>query len=54
MEPREFQFVMLGFMAAWVIIVAYVVTIVVRERKLKSELDRVRWMVEEPKKGMER
>jgi CcmD family protein len=50
MDTREFQFVMLGFMAAWVIVVAYVVTIVVRERKLRRELDRVRRMVEQPGK----
>jgi CcmD family protein len=50
MDPKEFQFVMLGLMAAWIIIVAYVASIVVRERKLKRELDRVRRMVEDPGK----
>lgn len=46
MDNREFQFVMLGFMAAWIILVVYVLTIVMRERKLRQELDRVRRMVE--------
>jgi CcmD family protein len=50
MENREFQFVMLGFMAAWIIVVGYVLTIVARERKLRRELDRVRRMVEAPGK----
>jgi CcmD family protein len=53
MENREFQFVMLGFMAAWIIVVVYVVTIVMRERKLRRELDRVRRMVEAPGKRAE-
>jgi CcmD family protein len=50
MEPREFQFVFYGFTAAWLIIVVYVLTIVLRERRLKRELDRVRRMVEDPGK----
>ena len=41
---------MMGFMAAWIIIVVYVITIVMRERKLRRELDRVRRMVETPGK----
>ena len=54
MANSEFQFVMLGFMAAWIIIVAYVITIVLRERRLKQELDRVRRMLEQPGKRAER
>ncbi len=50
MESREFQFVFYGFTAAWVIMLAYVLTIVMRERRLKRELDRVRRMVEDPAK----
>jgi len=41
---------MMGFMAAWIIIVVYVITIVLRESKLRRELDRVRRMVETPSK----
>jgi CcmD family protein len=54
MDNREFQFVMLGFMAAWIIVVVYVITIAVRERKLRHELDRVRRMVEAPGKRAEK
>jgi CcmD family protein len=50
MESRELQFVFYGFTAAWVIMLAYVLTIVMRERRLKRELDRVRRMVEDPAK----
>jgi hypothetical protein len=47
MDPREFQFVMYGLMAAWVIVVLYVLSITLRERRLRRELDRVRQMVEQ-------
>ena len=47
MDPREFQFVLYGLTAAWLIVVAYVLSITLRERKLCKELDRVRRMVEE-------
>jgi len=50
MESRELQFVFYGFTAAWLIIVVYVLTIVLRERRLRRELDRVRRMVEDPGK----
>jgi len=50
MDPREYQFVFLAFLAAWLILIAYVVSIVVRERKLRKELDRVRRMVESAEK----
>ena len=46
MDAREFQFVMTGLMVAWLIVLAYVLSITVRERKLRKELDRVRRMVE--------
>jgi CcmD family protein len=35
-----------GFLAAWMIVVVYVVFLAMREGKLKRELDRVRRMVE--------
>jgi CcmD family protein len=35
-----------GFSAAWLIVVAYVVLLAMRERRLYRELDRVRKMVE--------
>jgi CcmD family protein len=52
MDPREYQYIFMGFTAAWVILVAYVTSIVLRERRLRRELDRVRRMVEDSgKKG---
>jgi CcmD family protein len=35
-----------GFTAAWLIIILYVVTLALREKRLKKELDRVKNMVE--------
>jgi hypothetical protein len=46
MDPREYQFVFYGLVTAWLVIAAYVVTLMLRERRLKAELDRVRRMVE--------
>jgi CcmD family protein len=46
MEPREFQFVFAGFCAAWIIVMCYALTLGLRERRLRKELDRVRKMVE--------
>jgi len=46
MDPREYQYVFAGLVTAWLVITIYVVTIVLRERRLKAELDRVRKMVE--------
>ena len=43
---RNVEYMMYGLMIAWLIVVAYVVLLALRERKLKSELDRVRRMVE--------
>ena len=46
MDPREYQYVFAGLVTAWLVITAYIVTLVLRERRLKAELDRVRRMVE--------
>jgi CcmD family protein len=43
---RNFEYMFYGFLAAWLIIFAYVVLIATREQRLKRELDRVRQMVE--------
>jgi CcmD family protein len=48
-DPREFQFVMAGFVVAWLIVLLYVLSITLREQKLRKELDRVKRMVEERK-----
>jgi CcmD family protein len=46
MDPREYQYVFAGLVTAWLVITVYVVTIVLRERRLKAEIDRVRQMLE--------
>jgi CcmD family protein len=46
MDPREFQYVFAGFLVAWLILVIYAISLGLRERRLRSELDRVRKMVE--------
>jgi len=44
---RNFEYMFYGFLAAWLIIVVYVVFLAMREANLKRELDRVRKMVEQ-------
>ena len=47
MDTRNFMFMFYGFLAAWVIVLGYVMSIAMRENKLRRELDRVRRMFEE-------
>ncbi len=47
MDSRNFTFLFYGFLAAWLILMVYVVSIVARERKLRQDLDRLRSMIEE-------
>ncbi len=46
MDPREFQFVFYGMLTVWLVITIYVISLALRERKLKAELERVRRMIE--------
>jgi CcmD family protein len=46
MDSRNFTFMFYGFLAAWLILVGYVVSLVARERKLRRELDSVKNMIE--------
>jgi CcmD family protein len=46
MDNRNFLYMFYGFLAAWLIVVAYVVLLAMREHRLRRELDRVRQMVE--------
>ena len=45
MDTRNFTFMFYGFLAAWLILVAYVVSLVSRERKIKRELDNLKSML---------
>lgn len=47
MEARFLTFLFYGFLAAWLIVILYVVSIAARERRLHKELDRVKRLVEE-------
>ena len=46
MDNRNFLYMFYGFLAAWLIVLLYVVLLAMREGKLRRELDRVRQMVE--------
>ena len=46
-ESRNFTYMFYGFLAAWTILVLYVVSLVARERKIKQELDRLKNMMQE-------
>ncbi len=47
MSPQNYSFMFYGFTAAWLILILYVISIALREKKLRQELDRVKRMVEE-------
>jgi CcmD family protein len=47
MDVRNLTFLFYGFLAAWLIVIVYVISIAARERKLRQELDRVKRLVEE-------
>jgi len=47
MDARNFQYMFYGFSAAWVMIVIYALTMLVRERKIKDEITRLKSMMEE-------
>jgi Na+-driven multidrug efflux pump len=44
---RNFQGLIWGFVAAWVILMAYTLMIVLRERKIRREMKRLKNMVED-------
>ena len=47
MSPQNATFMFYGFTVAWLIVIGYVISIALREKKLRSELDRVKRMVED-------
>jgi CcmD family protein len=44
---RNFEYMFYGFSVAWLVVIGYVISIAVREKKLRGELDRVKRLVEE-------
>jgi CcmD family protein len=47
MSPQNYNFMFYGFTVAWLIVIVYVISIALREKKLREELDRVKRMVEQ-------
>ncbi|HET8550455.1 MAG TPA: hypothetical protein VFL57_20735 [Bryobacteraceae bacterium] len=45
MDQRNFTYMFYGFAAAWAILVIYALMLVARERRLRTELDRLRNMI---------
>ena len=48
MDQRNFTFLFYGFLAAWLIVLFYVVSLVRRSSRLKKELDDVKQLLDEP------
>ena len=44
---QNYTFMFYGFLAAWLVVIIYVISIAMRERKLRAELDRVKRMVDD-------
>jgi CcmD family protein len=44
---QNYTFMFYGFTAAWLVVIIYVISIALRERKLRDELDRVKRMVDD-------
>jgi CcmD family protein len=47
MSPQNYTFMFYGFTVAWLIVIGYVISIALREKRLRQELDRVKRMLEE-------
>jgi len=45
MDPRNFTFMFYGFLAAWLIVFLYVISLARRGARLKKELENVRELV---------
>lgn len=51
MDARNATFMFYGFAAAWVLVVVYLIALAARERRLRSEMDRLRRMIEDRPRG---
>ena len=45
MDERNFTFMFYGFAAAWTVLAGYVLSLGVRERKLKRQLEHLKQMI---------
>jgi len=50
MDARNITFMFYGFAAAWLVLALYVLSLVAREKRLRSQLDNLRRMLEEREK----
>jgi hypothetical protein len=50
MDSKNVDFMMYGLIAAWAVVMVYITILVLRESKLRRELDRVKQMVEPEKR----
>lgn len=46
MDERNFTYMFYGFLAAWLVLVGYVVSLAGRERRLRKEIERLKHMIE--------
>ncbi|HJY07238.1 MAG TPA: CcmD family protein [Bryobacteraceae bacterium] len=46
MDTRNFLFMFYGFLAAWMIVMAYIITLARRNSRLKRELDDVKRLLD--------
>ncbi|HZT29547.1 MAG TPA: CcmD family protein [Bryobacteraceae bacterium] len=46
MDTRNFTFMFYGFLAAWLILVVYVLMLVARERKISDQIKSLRSMMD--------
>ncbi len=51
MDPRNFTFMFYGFLAAWLIVLLYVISLARRGARLKKELEDVRQLVSSAQSG---
>jgi len=47
MDPRNVQFLIYGYSAAWLVIIGFVILLVSRSRKIDRELSRLKSLVED-------
>jgi CcmD family protein len=50
-ENRNFQYMFYGFLAAWLVLVVYVLSLVSRERTLRRQIDDLKHMVESERRS---
>jgi len=47
MDQRNFEYMCYGLIAAWAVLMVYVASLIGRERKLKTEVETLRKLIEE-------